>query len=414
MPLTALAFAVSALAAPQQPLYSSVQAEKPAVIETLRQLVNIESGSRDKPGLDQISALLAERLAALGGKVEFYEPNAQDTYTLFDTPREIGRVVIARFTGSGTRRIMLLGHMDTVYQHGTLARRPFRLDARRAYGPGVADDKSGLAIILHTLTLLKNMGFRDYAVLTVVMNADEEISSPGARKLIERIGAEHEFVFSCEPTSNTHDEVAVATSGIGAASLTIHGKSAHAGVNPELGRNALVEMAHQILQTRDLSDEARGIKFNWTLASGGMTRNVIPELATASADVRVRRVSDLDVIERAFRERVKKQLIADAVVEPGFERRRVPLVATEASLALAKQAREVYEELGLKLGLDDSGNGGGTDAAFAALSGKPVTLEGFGLLGFGYHSSEEEYVELDSIEPRLYLLTRMVMEAARK
>jgi glutamate carboxypeptidase len=411
--LALLCVTAPALAAPEEPLFSRVQAEKPALIETLRQLVNIESGSRDKPGLDQISALLAERLTALGGKVEFYQPNPQDTYTLFDTPKEIGRVVIARFAGSGTRRIMLLGHMDTVYQHGTLARRPFRLDARRAYGPGVADDKSGLAIILHTLALLKSLDFHYYGTLTVVMNADEEISSPGARKLIERLGAENDYVFSCEPTSARHDEVAVATSGIGSASLTIHGKSAHAGVNPELGRNAIVELAYQIMQTRDLSDEARGIKFNWTLATGGMTRNVIPDLATASADVRVRQVADLDVIERAFRERVKKQLIPDAVVEPGFERRRVPLVATEASRAAAKQARDIYAELGLALGLDDSGNGGGTDASFAALSGKPVTLEGFGLLGFGYHSSEEEYVELDSIEPRLYLLTRMVMDASR-
>jgi glutamate carboxypeptidase len=404
----------SASAAPQEPLFSRVQAEKSALIETLRQLVNIESGSRDKPGLDAMAALLAERLRALGAKVEFYEPNAADTYTLYDTPKEIGNAVIARFAGGGKRRIMLLAHMDTVYPHGTLARRPFRMDGKRAYGPGIADDKGGVAVILHTLAILKALNFSDYAMLTVVINADEEISSPGARKLIERIGAEHEFVFSCEPTPAAKDDIALATSGIGAASLTVRGKSSHAGVAPELGRNAIVELAHQILQTRDLSDPARGIKFNWTLATGGATRNVIPDLASASADVRVQHVADLDVIERAFRERIKKQLIPDAVVEAGFERRRAPLQATEASRALAKQAQAIYAETGRTLHVDDSGNGGGTDAAFAALSGKAVTLESFGLAGFGYHSSEEEYIELDSIEPRLYLLVRMVMETARR
>jgi glutamate carboxypeptidase len=408
-----MAFAVAAQAAPQEPLWSMVKKEKPAAVDTLRDLVNIESGSRDKPGLDRLAALIGERLAALGGKVEFYEPNAADTYRLYDTPKDIGKVVIARFAGSGTRRIMLLGHMDTVYAHGTLAKRPYRVDGSRAYGPGIADDKSGVAMILHTLALLRALDFHDYATLTVVVNGDEEISSPGARKLIQSMGAEHDFVFSCEPTSVKRDEIALATSGIGAASLTVHGKSAHAGVNPELGRNAIVELAHQILQTRDLSDAERGIKFNWTLTSGGNTRNVIPELATASADVRVRRVSDLDVIEKRFRDRVQTKLIPDTQVEAGFERRRAPLEVTDASRALAKKAQAIYAELGRTLAVDDSGNGGGTDAAFAAASGKPVTAESFGLPGYGYHSSEEEYVDLDSVEPRLYLLTRLIMDTAR-
>jgi glutamate carboxypeptidase len=408
-----MAFAVAAQAAPQEPLWAMVKKEKPAVVETLRDLVNIESGSRDKEGLDRLAGLIGERLAALGGKLEYYVPTAADTYRLYDTPNDIGKVVIARFTGSGTRRIMLLAHMDTVYARGTLAKRPYRVDGGRAFGPGIADDKGGIAMILHALSLLRALDLRDYGTLTVVINGDEEISSPGARKLIQSIGAEHEFVFSCEPTSVKRDEIALATSGIGSASLTVHGKSAHAGVNPELGRNAIIELAHQMLQTRDLSDAERGIKFNWTLASGGNTRNVIPELATASADVRVRRLADLDVIEKRFRDRVQNQLIPDIKVEAGFERRRAPLEVTEASRALAKKAQAIYAEIGRSLAVDESGNGGGTDAAFAAASGKPATAESFGLPGFGYHSSEEEYVDLDGVEPRLYLLTRLIMDTAR-
>ncbi len=413
--LAALCVACTANAAPVEPVYSMVRKEQPAVIDTLKALVNIESGSRDKPGLDRIAALLADRLAQLGGRIEIYEPNAADTYRLYDTPKEIGRVVIARFQGTGTRKIMLLGHMDTVYQPGILAKRPFRVEGRRAYGPGIADDKGGLAVMLHTLALLKELNFRDYAALTVVVNGDEEISSPGARTVISRIAAEHEFVFSCEPTSNKDDAIALATSGIGAASLAVHGKSAHAGVAPELGRNAIIELSNQILQTNDLSVPSRGIKFNWTLTTGGITRNIIPELATASADVRVNKVSDLEVVDKAFRERIasNRKLVPDTRVEASFERRRAPLEATEASRAVARKAQAIYAELGKQLLVDESGSGGGTDAAFAALSGTPATVESFGLAGFGYHSSEEEFVELDSIEPRLYLLVRLVMDTAR-
>jgi len=359
--------------------------------------------------------VLAGRLRALGGEIEIYQPKASEASHLFDTPAEIGQAVIAHFQGSGTRKVLLLAHMDTVYQRGALAQRPFHIEGRHAYGPGVADDKGGIAVILHALALLKALAFRDYGTLTVVINGDEEISSPGARALIQRIGAEHDVVFSCEPPLMSNDAIALATSGVGAASLTVRGRAAHAGVNPELGRNALIELAHQLLQTNDLSDPARGIKFNWTLGSGGTMRNIIPDVATASADVRVRAASDLDVVEKAFRARVAttKTLVPDTQVEVRFERRRLPLEATDASRQMAKEAQAIYGELGGKLLVDETGTGGGTDAAFAAASGVPVTLESFGLVGYGFHSSEDEYIDLDSIEPRLYLLARLVMDNAR-
>ncbi|MFL5422165.1 MAG: glutamate carboxypeptidase [Myxococcales bacterium] len=414
-PLLFLAvFATPAVSAPLQPLYGVVQREKAAAIETLRGLVEVESGSRDKEGLDRIAALLQQRLAALGGKVEVIEPGA-DAVKLFDTPPQIGKIVVARFQGSGTRKVLLLAHMDTVYPRGTLARRAFRIEGSRAFGPGVADEKGGVTVVLHALSVLKAIEFRDYATLTVLINGDEEISTPGARNLITRLAAEHDSVFSCEPTPAPKDEVAIATSGIAAATLVVHGRAAHAGVNPEGGRNALIELAHELLQTRDLGDPARGIKFNWTIANAGTTRNVIPDTATANADVRVRRIADFDGIERAFRDGVERShLVPDTKVDATFERRRPPLEATDRSRALAGRAQAVYRELGKELGIDDSSKGAGTDAAFAALSGKPAVVENFGLQGFNYHSSEAEYVELDSVEPRLYLLTRMIMEASKE
>lgn len=406
--------AAAARAAPVEPIYSLAQSEKPALVETLKELVGIESGSRDKEGLDRIAEVLRARLASLGGKVELVAPGP-DAVRLFDTPPQVGKTLVARWEGTGKRSFLLLAHMDTVYPRGTLAKRPFRIDGSRAYGPGVADEKGGVSVALHAVALLGKLGFRDYSKLTVVINADEEISTPSARGLITRLGGEHDFVFSCEPTPAPHDEIALVTSGIAAATLTVHGRPAHAGINPQDGRNALLELAHQLLAGRDLSDPARGIKFNWTIAQSGTTRNVIPELATANADVRVRRVADYDAIERAFRAAVSKgHLVPDTTVEASFERRRPPLEVTDRSRAVASRAQAIYAELGKPLGLDEAGRGAGTDAGFAGLSGKAAVLENFGLMGYGYHSPEAEFVELDSIAPRLYLLTRLIVESARE
>jgi len=300
-----------------------------------------------------------------------------------------------------------------VYARGTLAKRPFRIEGSKAYGPGIADDKGGVAVLLHTLAILKGMNFRGYKSLTVVINGDEEVSTPGARNLITRIGSESDVVLSCESTSK--DELAVTTAGIGAAMLVVRGRAAHAGMNPEEGRNALMELAHQMIATGNLSDPAKGIKFNWTLAQSGTVRNAIPALATASADVRIRKVADYDAIEKAFRDGVAKDhLIPDTTVEANFERRRPPLELDDRQKPLVKRAQAIYAEIAKTLGVDVSGQGGGTDAAFAALSGKPVVLENFGLQGYGMHSQEAEYVDLDSVAPRLYLLVRMIMETAKE
>jgi glutamate carboxypeptidase len=405
---SAAAFGV--VAAPVEPAWSLAQKEKPAVVETLRELVSIESASRDREGLDRIADVVAAKLAALGGKVEFFEPGA-DAVKMFDTPEKIGKAVVARFEGTGKKNVLLLAHMDTVYAKGTLARRPFKVEGNKAYGPGVADDKGGIAAILHTLSILKNMGFKNYKTLTVIVNGDEEVSTPGARNLITRTAAEHDVVLSCESTPAPKDELAITTAGIGAATLVVHGRSAHAGMQPEDGRNALYELAHQILATRNLSDPAKGIKFNWTVAQAGTVRNAIPDRATANADVRVRRIADYDAIEKAFREGVaRSHLIPDTTVEANFERRRPPLETNDRQRALVKKAQAIYAEIGKKLGVDDSGKGGGTDAAFAALSGKPVVVENFGLAGYGQHSQEAEYVDMDSIAPRVYLLARMIVE----
>ncbi|WP_077000625.1 M20/M25/M40 family metallo-hydrolase [Variovorax sp. KK3] len=401
-----------AAAAPDERIASLAAKEKPALLETLKQLVSIESGSRDLEGLDKIANLIADRLKAMGGQVELVDTNA-DAYRMEDTPEKIGKAVRATFKGTGTKKIMLIAHMDTVYQIGMLNKQQFRIDGDKAYGLGIADDKQGVAVILHAVALLKALDFKDYGTLTVLINGDEEISSPGSRNLITRLGGEHDAVMSFEGASVREDKLSLATAGIASVSLNVTGKASHAGSAPELGVNALYELSHQILQMRDLSDPATGLKMNWTVSKSGSNRNVIPAQASAQADVRVLKVADYDRIEKQVQERVKKQLIPEAKVEMTFERRRPPLEANDAAKAMAAHAQGVYKELGRELGADDKVAGGGTDAAFAGLKTKAPVVERFGLQGFGAHSADAEYVLVDSIEPRLYLAARMVMDISR-
>jgi Peptidase family M20/M25/M40 len=171
--------AVPSRAAPVARIHELAQQEKTPLLDTLRDLVNIESGSKDVEGLARLAALIAERLARLGGKVEIIEP--ADVYRMEDTPEKPGAMVHAEFKGTGSKRIMLIAHMDTVYLRGMLKDQPFRIDGERAYGLGIADDKQGVALILHTVAMLQALKFADYGTLTVLINGDEEISSPGAR-----------------------------------------------------------------------------------------------------------------------------------------------------------------------------------------------------------------------------------------
>lgn len=399
-------------AAPQEPIFGVVEKEQTPFLGTLKELVSIESGSRDREGLDKISLLISNKLKALGGNVEFIEPGA-NIYRMHDTPDRPGRMVKAEFKGSGSKKVLLIAHMDTVYLKGMLAKQPFRIDGDRAYGLGIADDKQGIALILHTLEVLKKSKFNEYGKITVLINGDEEISSPASRSYFTKLGAEHDVTFSCEASQAKSDRIALTTAGIAAVNMDITGKASHAGSAPELGRNALEELAFQIQQMKNFSDPKEGIKMNWTLATAGTNRNVIPSVAFATADVRVMKKEDFDVIERKVRERAKNQQIPDTKVAISFERRRPPLLMSPQSLQMAEHAKKVYSELGRDLVLGTVAAGGGTDAAFAALDTLNPVIESMGVQGFGAHSNDDEYILLSSITPRMYLLSRLIMDVSR-
>ncbi|QDW36001.1 M20/M25/M40 family metallo-hydrolase [Bradyrhizobium sp. KBS0727] len=411
--IAACTLALSAATSPAAPvdrIHDLAQQEKAPLLDTLRDLVNIESGSKDAEGLAGLATLIGERLTRLGGKVEIIEPT--DIYRMEDTPPKSGAMVHAEFKGTGSKKIMLIAHMDTVYLRGMLKDQPFRIDGERAYGLAVSDDKQGVALILHAVAMLQTLKFADYGTLTVLINGDEEISSPGSRSTITRMAGGQDAVFSYE-SGGEDGRLRLATSGIGAAYLTVDGKASHAGSAPDKGVNALVELSHQVLQLSDLSRRDQGLSLNWTVSQAGTNRNVIPAQASAQADARALRVSDFTQLEATMQQRVQTQRIPDAKVQLRFEMRRPPLEATPASRRLAAHGSAIYEELGLPLKVLDVATGGGTDAAFAALKTTAPVIEGFGLSGYGAHSNDAEYVKLETIVPRLYLSVRMIMDVAQ-
>ncbi|MET0335534.1 MAG: glutamate carboxypeptidase [Rhizobacter sp.] len=399
----ALCLPLAAHAAADAKLLAASQKAEPAVIETLKDLVLIESGSANVGGIAKIADYCEKRLAALGARTERIKAT-----------RGHGTIVKGTFTGSGSKRILLIAHMDTVYPANTLATQPYKRDGNKLYGPGIADDKGGIAVILHSLQLLKDAGWRDHAQVTVLFNPDEEAGSLGSSELIATLGEQHDVVLSFEPTAAKAvaktEGVLLGTSGIANATMEVQGRSSHAGAAPEAGRNALVELSHQVLQTRDIAKSVPGVQLNWTKSTSGEVGNQIPERASAHGDVRMSMPDGADRLQAALQEKVDgNRLVPDTKTTIKMVVNRPAFNAGERGRALAVHAQKIYAELdGRELALHPT-TGGGTDAAFAARSGKPVVLESLGLAGSGYHA-RDEYIEVDSIVPRLYLASRLLID----
>jgi glutamate carboxypeptidase len=381
-------------------LLGAAASEQPAVLKTLERLVNIETGTGNEEGMAAMGTLLEAELKSLGATVTRHKALAG----------EAGDNIVGRITGKGQKRILLMAHMDTVYVKGTLAKAPFRVDGNRAFGPGIADAKGGIAVILHTLRVLKSRGFDSFGSIVVLFNTDEERSSPGSSDLIQAVATESDVVLSFEPNRALREMLVLGTSGSARAMVSIKGRAAHSGVNPEAGINAMVEAADFVLGTLDLDKPANSFRFNWTVGAQGKVRNIIPDEAAIEANVRYIRKEDLDAAVAALEARAAKPRLPGAQIKVQMVLTRPAWVADAASRALIDKAVAIYKEVGPEMVIFPV-TGGGTDAATAALSGKPV-IESLGLPGFGYHSDQAEYVLIDSIPRRLYLASRLIMDLA--
>ncbi|OLU20674.1 glutamate carboxypeptidase [Pseudomonas sp. PA1(2017)] len=394
--LSFLSFSVLAADLAPEALLKKAQAEQKPYLATVEQLVNVDTGTGQEPGLKTVSALLVERLEALGAEVKTSpaSPSAGDN-------------IVGTFKGTGSKSFLLMVHYDTVFLPGTAAKRPFKVEGERAYGPGVADAKGGVAMILHSLKLLQDDKFDGFGTLTVLFNPDEETGSAGSKTIIAELARQHDYVFSYEPPDK--DAVTVATNGINGVMLEVKGKSSHAGSAPEAGRNAAMELAHQMLQLKDLGDPAKGTTVNWTMVKAGEKRNIIPSSASAEADMRYSDLSESDRVLADAQRLVQKKLIDDTEVTVRLEKGRPPLARNAASERLAKQAQGLYARIDRTI--EPIAMRFGTDAGYAYAPGsdKPAVLETMGVVGAGLHA-DDEYIELSSIAPRLYLTVALIRQ----
>lgn len=392
----ALSFTAFASDLPPDQLLKKAEVEQKSYLATVKQLVDIDTGTGQAPGLKEVSALLVERLKALGAEVKTTpaSPSAGDN-------------IVGTFKGTGSKNFLLMVHYDTVFGPGTAVKRPFKLDSERAYGPGVADAKGGVAMILHSLKLLQDQKFKEFGTLTVLFNPDEETGSSGSKAAIAELARQHDYVFSYEPPDK--DAVTVATNGINGVLLDVKGKSSHAGSAPEAGRNAAIELAHQMLQLKDLGDPAKGTTVNWTLIKAGEKRNIIPSSASAEADMRYSDPAESDRVLADGQRILAKKLVEGTEVTLRLEKGRPPLAKNPGTDQLAKTAQALYSKIGRNI--EPIAMRFGTDAGYAYVPGsaKPAVLETMGVVGAGLHA-DDEYIELSSIAPRLYLTVALITQ----
>lgn len=393
--------ATSAAAAPKPvprdaKVWAAAAAARPEQLRLLEQIVNIDSGTRDVEGGRKVAAILAERLKALGFTVESVPAEAPG----------LPENTVATLKGTGKGRILLIGHIDTVFGPGTAARRPFRMDAEKAYGPGVSDEKGGVAEGVYALKILHDLGFKDFKQIVFLIETSEEAGSPGTHRLIAKLVADADVELNLEP-GDTPDVLTVWRKGAVAMHVDVKGRAAHAGIAPQEGRNAAVELVHQIAADDVFPKSGDGITVNLTILQGGTRDNIIPDAASAQYSVRIREKADLAKVQQVFEKNAQSTAVPDTTVkvwhqEPFFP----PLASNPGTDALADRAEAIYAGIGKTL--TRGGNGGASESALAFEGGIPA-LDGLGPAAGGFHA-ETEYLLLGTVTPRLYLLTKLIQE----
>ena len=387
-------------------LRRTVESLLPDYLRDLEQLVNIDCGSYTKPGVDEVGRFVAGFLRdQLGAEVEV------------DANERLGDTVIGRLSGTqGGPRALLIGHMDTVFDPGTAAERPFRVQEGIAYGPGVTDMKSGLLCGLYALKVLRAIAgpgdasgaWLPLGALTFVANPDEEIGSPVSSPVIRReaASADLSLVLEC---ARANGDIVSSRKGIVDLHLVITGRAAHAGVEPEKGRSATLEAAHKTVALHALNGRWPGVTVNVGVIEGGTRPNVVAEHARLKVDVRAVTRSALEQAEAAILEIAATSTVPDVTTLVEEHGRHWPMEKLDRSSRLIQHAKDLADQLGFAL--NDAATGGASDANTTAGMGVP-SVDGLGPIGGNDHSPAE-YLEVASVVPRVTLLAGLLLAAAR-
>jgi glutamate carboxypeptidase len=363
------------------------------MLATLRGWVEHESPSRDKAALDALSARLSAHFGSMGAEFAVI-PNA--------TGGDHLRIQFREAADPDARPILVMGHFDTVWPIGTLARMPFRVEGDRASGPGIFDMKASLVLLEFALRALRAHGLKPARTVVGLWTSDEEIGSPTSRAIIEDEAKKACRVLVLEPAL-ADGSLKTARKGVGLFTLEVTGKSAHAGVEPEKGASAIVELAHQILRIESLADPAAGTTLNIGTVAGGTTSNVVPGSATATIDVRARTAAEADRVTTALR--ALKPVMPGTSLAISGQMNRPPMERTPDVAALFEKARDLGASLGLSI--TEGSTGGGSDGNFTAALGVP-TLDGLGPRGAGAHA-DHEHILIDSLPERAALLALLLL-----
>jgi glutamate carboxypeptidase len=389
-----------------------VQDELPAYLEDLATLVNIDCGSYTKAGVDKVGSWTAAFLERLGAQVEIH---AHAT---------LGNTVVGTFSGRpGAPRALLIGHLDTVFPEGTAAERPLRIDAGIARGPGVTDMKGGLLAGLYAILALISLGEGDddttpvpiqprgelpFERLVYVANPDEEIGSVSSTAVIRELALASDVCFVLE-CARANGDIVSARKGTVDLRLTVHGRAAHAGVEPEKGRNAILAAAHQVIALQALNGRWPGVTVNVGVVNGGTRPNVVAEEAVLEVDLRATTAQSLAQAEAAVRAIAATTAVPETSVTVEETARHQPMERLERSVRLIEHAQAIAGRLGFELA--DAATGGASDANTTAGLGVP-SLDGLGPIGGNDHSPSE-YLEVDSIVPRTTLLAGLLLAVGR-
>lgn len=379
-------------------LEALVRQEQPAFLEDLASLVEVDCGSYTKSGVDRVGRWTARFLERLGARVRV------------EADARLGDTVVGELAGAvDGPSILLIGHLDTVFPEGTAKERPFRIDGRRAYGPGVTDMKGGLLAGLYAILAVR--AFLEatgrplpFARLTFVANPDEEIGSPVSTPLIGAIARDADacLVLEC---ARANGDIVSSRKGTLDLRLKIRGRAAHAGVEPEKGRSAILEASHQIRELHALTGRWPGVTCNVGVVSGGTRPNVVAEGAILEVDLRATTREHLEAAEAAVRELAAATTVPDTSVTIEELGRHWPMEKLERSERLVEHARALAAGLGFDLA--DASTGGASDANTTAGLGV-ATLDGLGPIG-GEDHSPREYLEVNSIVPRTTLLAGLLL-----
>ena len=386
-------------AAPRDPkVWAAAQAARSEQLKLLEQITNIDSGTGDVEGGRKVAAALIPQLKALGFAVESVPAEAPG----------LPENTVATLKGAGKGRILLIGHIDTVFGPGTVAKRPFRTDAEKAYGPGVADEKGGVVEGLYALKILHELGFKDFKQIVFLIETSEERGSPGTKVLIAKLLTDTDVELNLEP-GDTPDVMTVWRKGSTTFHIDVAGRAAHAGIAPQDGRNAAEELIHQTKIDDVFPKSGDGLTVNLTVINAGTRDNIIPEHAEGRLNIRVRDKSEVEVVEKTLQANANITVIPDTMVTISRDPAYPPLRSNPGTDALAARAEAIYAGVGMTI--TRGGNGGASESALAVDAGVPA-LDGLGPAAGGFHA-DTEYMVLSTVTPRLYLLTKLIMELGK-